>query len=185
MEFNGALVAVIAAKVQEGGNKGGGNFRYDPLNDSKPALKKNDPKPSGKKVRTFGKGRTDRRSRGRSSRQASNIGVTPAESSPMLKSAMSGKFWQSNSKDSVRAVRHSLVPQVGKLEVAHPLEGMVKAVEPSKSLVARYLGIQQGRRAFWLGACHSESRLRFSVSTMLDFSLSKEARAQWGPERVR
>ncbi|CAL2265599.1 unnamed protein product [Prunus armeniaca] len=38
---------------------------------------------AGEKVRTFDKG---------SSRQASNIGVVPAEGSLMLKSAMSGKF---------------------------------------------------------------------------------------------
>ncbi|KAI5343069.1 hypothetical protein L3X38_010945 [Prunus dulcis] len=145
MEFNGALVAVIAAKVQEGGNKGGGNFRYDPLNDSKPALKKNDPKPSGKKVRTFGKGRTDRRSRGRSSRQASNIGVTPAESSPMLKSAMSGKFWQSNSKVAV------VVTRVFEDKVRHLKASAVESFDRCLPLQMNVF-LRQGRRLCYLGA---------------------------------
>ncbi|CAL8081369.1 unnamed protein product [Prunus armeniaca] len=37
-------------------------------------------------------GRTCRRQSGRSSRQASDTDVVPAEGSPILKSAMSGKF---------------------------------------------------------------------------------------------
>ncbi|CAL2257837.1 unnamed protein product [Prunus armeniaca] len=50
------------------------------------------PEEAGKKVRTFGVGRTCRRQRGRSSRQASDIGVVPAEGSSMLKSAICGNF---------------------------------------------------------------------------------------------
>ncbi|CAL9000881.1 unnamed protein product, partial [Prunus brigantina] len=47
---------------------------------------------AGKKVRTFEVGRTCRGQEGRSSRQASNTGVVPAEGSPMLKSAICGNF---------------------------------------------------------------------------------------------
>ncbi|KAI5323844.1 hypothetical protein L3X38_032917 [Prunus dulcis] len=47
---------------------------------------------AGKKVRTFGVGRTCRRQGGRSSCQASDTGTVPAEGSPMLKSAICGNF---------------------------------------------------------------------------------------------
>ncbi|CAL8174158.1 unnamed protein product [Prunus armeniaca] len=47
---------------------------------------------AGEKARTFGVGRTCRRQGGRSSRQASDTGVVPAEGSPMLKSAICGHF---------------------------------------------------------------------------------------------
>ncbi|KAI5350401.1 hypothetical protein L3X38_003292 [Prunus dulcis] len=60
---------------------------------------------AGKNVRTFSSGRTYRRQRGRSIRQASDTGVVPAEGSPMLKSAIIGSaiggfgrwlpFWKS------------------------------------------------------------------------------------------
>ncbi|CAL2276635.1 unnamed protein product [Prunus armeniaca] len=47
---------------------------------------------AGEKARTFGVGRTCRRQGGRSSRQASDTSVVPAEGSPMLKLAICGNF---------------------------------------------------------------------------------------------
>ncbi|KAI5334016.1 hypothetical protein L3X38_024149 [Prunus dulcis] len=66
----------------------------------------------GEKVRIFGKGRTCRRQKGRSSRQASDTGVVHVEGSPILKSAISDNFGRVTVK--VRQLKASAIGSFGR-----------------------------------------------------------------------
>ncbi|KAI5334011.1 hypothetical protein L3X38_024144 [Prunus dulcis] len=67
---------------------------------------------AGEKVRIFGKGRTCRRQKGRSSRQASDTGVVHVEGSPILKSAISDNFGRVTVK--VRQLKASAIGSFGR-----------------------------------------------------------------------